>query len=457
MERARGSGSGSASGETFTGSGESPLQQHLYGLVQHGLKGEEAEEDAVTVTPIISPTQDRNDVEYQGEIAQQQEGHGSDGQEQVKGDHIGEQSHKESTLHKVDVNPYALLAYPTAMNIEEDESSDVEDLVDTVDPSTFFVSSPSSSPRDYRRRMSPDSFEVENEHVTIFQRASNYLKIPSFKILSQIGRAKGVKDIDDAAWSDDDWATHTSKQHVSSKMTKYNVVATKSSKTTDSPVADILRRYLSSSPVVRRSTANLLSSRDIHQLGNLGRSKAIMDYMALSFMYLFLQQCVEAVGGAFLSQRWLKPNNFDDLLMIFRQIYSTFVISEIQITETWAPFALVAFILSIRTRELFLDPRSAKLTTPLMESMKLNIEKTQLFLRVMSGIPIKHDLSAIFANTAKAQSIATVEVARLRTFIFLVVITLLITAVNIIEPICTSIMVGCVKIIGLKELHQWPI
>lgn len=452
-ESARGSGPG----ETYTGSGESPLQQHLYGLMQKdGTAGEDASvgmgDDGVS-----TPRDEDQGGPLQEWTVKEGEEEGSSGGAGggVSGARVSE---LEEAMPPSNVNPYAMLVYPAAEHILEDESSDVDndDHDETVDPSTFFVSTPSA--RDHVRRSSPASFDIEDEQLTILQKASKFFRIPTLNFPHLLRRNRGVfSNFDDSAWSDEDWATPTSKRTISVQTNQIPKVARKSFVKAESPMEDIIERYQSSSPVAKASTANILSSHDIHQLVHLGRSKAFTDFMALSFMYAFLLECLEAVGGAFSAQRWLVPKNLDDMAMFLRQIYSTVAITDVNILDTWAPYALIAYALSICTRNVLIEPRSQKLTRSLSESMESTVEKAQLYLRLVSGVPIKYDLMKTFSTAVKSQSLAVVEIARLRTFVSFTFIAWLATTVAVFKPVCTNLLMAAVDILSVNELHTWPI
>jgi ABC-type bacteriocin/lantibiotic exporters, contain an N-terminal double-glycine peptidase domain len=321
----------------------------------------------------------------------------------------------------------------------------------------FFVSTPSSS--DYKRRASPALFDIEDDgRLTIVQRAKNICKLPSFKLFALLGKSKRFGDFDDSAWSDDDWASDTFKRPIDARKHRSHVTTTtKSSLKTKSPVDDILGRFHSSSPVARKSTTNLLSSDDMHQLGALGRSMGFTDFMALSFMYLFIEACVKALGGAFSSQQWLIPQTPDEVIMTLRQILSTIAIADVDIFHTWAPFAFIAYVLSILTRKLIFELKSDKLLSSISDMIKAALENSQLFLRMASGAPFRHNLTTTFAAAVRSQSLATLEIARLRTFVFLTVCTILASSVAIVRPICTRIVMAVVKIISLAEVREWPI
>lgn len=459
-ERGRGSGPG----ETYTGSGDSPLQQHLYGLIQQGVEGEDQGQDQDESKQHDLSTRDSqilNEGIPEGPLSVQEgQVNGDTHEKRFLGDEDMVEKRDGELVPKPDVNPYAMLAYPVHAHVDDDdhddESSDVEDHGDTVvDPSTFFVSTPSSS--DYKRRSSPALFDIEDEHLTMIQRANKLFRLPSLKFLSLLNRSQRFKDFDDSAWSDDDWSSQAVKRPIYAKKPNSHVSTTKTSLKSLSPIDDILARYRSSSPVARKSTANLLSSKDIHQLGNLGRSMGFTDFMALSFIYLFIEACVNAVGGAFSSQQWLIPKNADDVIMSLKQILSTVAVADVDIFQTWAPFALIAYMLSILTRKLVLELKSDKLIKSISEMIKITLENNQLFLRLASGIPFRHDLTTTFSAAAQSQSLAILEISRLRTFVFLTFVTFLVSSVAIVKPICTRILMALVNIISLKEIREWPI
>ena len=444
---------GHGPGETVVGAGESPLQQHLLGLSQKA----EGDQDG------SQKKQDQNRQEGKGadhdRIVEEQRRH------DLQGDNVGPSQtidvvedglnqEKESTS-KQDIHPYAMHAYPPSGTVDnfddydDDDSSDVEDYDNGVDPSTFFGSSPSPQNRQLSSRP-PESFEVEDASFT--QKIGGFFrafKLPAFP------RRRGK--FDDFGWSDDEGssAASTKRKSVPPRATvRRSATSAGFDLNGNAPVEDLIQRRLTSSPVARMATANLLSSKDIHQLGRLGKSKAFIDVVTLALMYIVVQECIKAFAGPFAIQSWTLPMSIDDGKMLLQQFYSTLSISDVKLSETWAPFAFIASVLSVCTNNILFKPKSEQITNTIAKTVEANLLQSQLFLRLVSGIPLRSELKHSFASAVKGQGLATIEIARLRAFVFL---TLAKVSTTTVKPIITSIVATLVEILSYDGLREWPV
>jgi len=480
---------GPSSGETFTGNGASPLHQHLFGLAQE-LEGDEEGEENVNVSVKVG-----DDVNVHGsgigigdpravvDVVNRGDGTGEvrDRDQGVRGRRLedmeldngpllsteGDHDHVEGAP-QMDANPYAMLAYPSSERLDEDDSSDIEDYDDVdavdagVDPATFFRASPASQDRPRPRQSSPASFDFDDGRSrSIIQKVGGLFKVPTLKIPKL--RKTGLKDYDDSAWSDDAWGTVPSASKskpkrmapVKSKPNPKRPTGTRMN--AHSPVDDLLDRFSTASTVAKKSTANLLSTRDISHLGHLGRSKALIDVMTITFLYVVVQEFLRAFSGTFGMLQWALPKNMDDAKMIWRQIYSAINISDVKLSETWAPFAMVACILSVCSGNVFVQPEVDRITKALSKTIESSVLQSQLFLRVVSGIPLRHDLMQTFATAVVGQGMATIEIARLRTFVLVTISALLAASIAVIKPICSSILFAIVDIVSYEGLREWPV
>lgn len=445
------------SGETFVGSsgGESPLQQHLFGLAneleghgddvkgqgpggtREGWDGQGADQD-------LNGMGDQENFDQRKQVA-------SNDSQPTEADNI-------KSIPQLGENPYAMLAYPASEILDEDDSSDIEDYEDAVDPSTFFGSS--SSSQDRPRQSSPASFEFEDEPRSVGQKIGGLFKIPSFKIPRF--RRSSLKGFDDSVWSDDEWGASSTSKPKRMAPPRSNaapqsqfVVSTKGE--TASSVDDLLDRFSTSSTVSKKATTNLLSKSDIRELRHIGRSKALIDMMAITFLYIIIQECLRAFSGTFGMLRFPLPKNIDDIKMIARQISSAINISDVRLSQTWAPFALIAFILSVCSGDVFVQPAVERTTEALSKTIESSIIQSQLFLRVVSGIPLRHDLVQNFAMAVKGQSMASVEITRLRVFLLLTALAISAASIAVVQPICTSICVAVIDLFLYEGLREWPI
>ena len=483
--------SASGSGETFKGSGDSPLQQHLFGLAQEleeesvngnvngngnvnvkvgdnvNVRGNAGNADPRAVVDVVNRGDGTGEVRVRDRRMEYMEL--DNGPLSTEGDH-GEDA------QQMNANPYAMLAYPTSASegLDEDDSSDIEDYDDVnavdvdagVDPATYFIASPASQDRPRPRPSSPASFDFDDGRGrSMIQKVGGLFKLPTLKI-PKFGKT-GFKNYDDSAWDDDAWGTAPSASK-SKRMAAVKskpmpnpksplVRPTSARMNVRSPVGDLLDRFSTASAVAKKSTANLLSTRDISRLGHLGRSKALIDVMTITFLYIIVQELLRAFSGTFGMLQWALPKNIDDANMFWRQIYSAINISDVKLSESWAPFAMVACILSVISGNVFVQPKVDKITKALSKTIESSVLQSQLFLRVVAGIPLRHDLMQTFATAVVGQGMATIEIARLRTFVLVTISALLAASIAVIKPICSSIFFAIVDIVSYEGLRVWPV
>ena len=447
------SGSDFGPGETFVGSGESPLQQHLHGLAQE--LDDTQKSDKIEV--VHQPQQIHKDNDVGSGVERQGLVHGQVGDVDAYGSAMVDseqmQPQQKKSAPEPVTNPYAMLAYPASKDFDEDDSSDYEDA---VDPSTFFVTPPSSPPSS--RSQSSASFDFEEDKISLSRKIGSLFKIPSPK-LPFLNRRRGLSRIADSGWSDDDWgtpSTNTLKRTPAPSGRRPSRTKVANSNGQGS-VEDLLMRHSTSSPVARKATANLLSVRDVHFLGRIGRSKAIMDILALGFVYVTVLECLNAFRGPFEMQSWSLPINIDDGRMFLQQITSTLSISDINLSDTWAPFAIIAAILSIFTRDVLFEPKAKELMNRISKTIKSSVLQSQLFLRLESGVLLRNELMQTFASASEDQGIATIEIARLRAFVFVTLLTVFATTVPVVKPICMNIFVALIEIVSYDGLREWPV
>jgi hypothetical protein len=143
--------------------------------------------------------------------------------------------------------------------------------------------------------------------------------------------------------------------------------------------------------------------------------------------------------------------------MLLQQVASTVSISEINFFDTWAPFALVAAILSTLTKDVLFEPKSKKLISGLSKAIKSSVLQSQLFMRLESGMVPRKELMQIFSMASEGQGIAAIEIARLRAFVVATLVTILATTVAVVRPICMNIYVALVEFASYEGLRDWPI
>ncbi len=477
-------------GETYTGLGDSPLQQHLSNLASGPRSGTSASMgEQVGITPEgerqskSQPQQEQGgamDAIFGGTPSTQQPDVVS---KNVIGSGSGSAPQDTGSTGKPgqDVqHPFVKQTYPPNMTTQPEEAfSDEEDTddeepihstpgVDSVDPSTFFVSSPSVQ---YQQRdsstkpISSFSFEEERSSLSdkisgVFGSMASAVRIPSF-------RRRGSNTIfDDSGWSDDEgWGTESpayssSKQKVESRVNKKPAtlngsVANGMKRNEKGEVNDLLQRRSTSSPLIKKSTANLLLSKEMHQFARVGRSKAVMDVMAMAFLYACIQETLSAFNPSSISLESLQfPLSLNDLNPLLKAFVQAFDWKGL--ADSWAPFALIAAFLSVCTRNLLCEPKKLELASIASKKVQSNLLLSQLYLRLASGKPLQHSLSDTFSKAEQGQGSATVEISRLRSFV-LITLTITLTATTaIIKPICASIFTHLTDFFSYEGLREWP-
>jgi len=389
---------------------------------------------------------------------------------------------------------------PERESIHEDEyvedSSDDEyshshnvggPTVETVDPSTFFIS-PSPPPQRDRapssmvpRREVPESFDFELKDNSIkgkiggaFQSMSSMVKIPI--PIPSLRRRRGAA-FDDSGWSDDEgsWQRQhsPSKSKAAIQQAKAKAVAPRRMTSNASgsggrgvsgSVDGLLMRRMTSSPVMKKGTANLLSRSDIKKLGRVGRSKAVLDIATMAFGYAMIQEVRKVIGSglgsgsglnSFSMESFYFPTTSDDWQAALQGFLQFLNIGGL--AESWAPFALVAAFLSICTKNLLFTATTAIQSNGISKSLSSDLQYSQLYLRLTTGTPLREGLGASFQNAIRAQGKAVVEIARLRSFLLITLAITLAATAAVIKPIGVTILAALLELVSYEGLREWPV
>ncbi|GFH60771.1 hypothetical protein CTEN210_17247 [Chaetoceros tenuissimus] len=350
--------------------------------------------------------------------------------------------------NQIEENPFAVLAYPTSSNLDEDDSSDIEDVDDDlVDPTTIFIQSETRSPR----AQTPATFDFEDEPLSIMQKFGGLFQLP--KLPSFGKRIKS--DFDLSGWDDDDdWEVNPQKKVVQTRREIRR--STTGSSSSGNSVNELLERYETSSSVAKKATTSLVTNADIRQLRRLGKSKAVFDLMAVGFLYLTVTEMFRLYGTSFNMQQWRMPQSMDDFSMTLRQISSTFGISDSSFFGSWAPYAIVSFFLANCNGHIFIQPKIQEISQALSIRVESIVLYSQLFLRSITGIPCDQSLQKISADAAAKQCATIVEIARLRTFVSVAVMVIFLGSVAVVKPIFIGIVTAVLQFATMSELREMP-
>ncbi len=478
-------------GETYIGQGDSPLQQHLSNLASGSRSGTgELMGEHVGITsdggqqPKPQPQQKQGgamDTVFGGTLNTQRPEVVSknvigSGSSPIEKD-VGSKENTEQDLQ----HPFVKQTYPPNMTTQpkegftdkEDDTDDNEPIhstpgIDSVDPSTFFVSSPSVQYQPGVSSTKPiSSFTFEEERTSlsdkisgVFGSMASTFRIPSF-------RRRGSSAIfDDSGWSDDEsWGREKSifspsKQKKEARVnnrtvTRNGSVVNGMNTNGKGEVNDLLQRRSTSSPLMKKSTANLLLSKEMHLFARVGRSKAVMDVMTMAFLYACMLETLSVFNPSSISFESLQiPRSFDDIDHIFEAFVQLFDWKGL--ADSWAPFALIAAFLSICTRNLLCKPKIVELASIMSKKVQSNLLHSQLYLRLASGKPLQHNLSETFTKAVQGQGLALVEISRLRSFVLMTLTITLTATAAIIKPIFASIFSHLMELFSYEGLREWP-
>ena len=359
-----------------------------------------------------------------------------------------EECSDENDDNQIEENPFAVLAYPASSNLEEDDSSDIEDVDDDlVDPTTIFIQSETRSPRP----QTPATFDFEDETPSIMQKFAGLFQLPKLPSFGKRNKA----DFDLSGWDDDDdWEVKPQKKAIQNRREIRRMDLGSSSR--DNSVKELLERYEASSSVAKKATTNLVTNADISQLRRLGKSKAVFDLLTVGFLYMTVTELFRLYGTSFNMQQWIVPRSMDDFSMTLRQISSTFGISDSSFFGSWAPYALVSFFLANCNGHIFIQPKIQELSQALSIRVESIVLYSQLFLRSITGIPCDQSLQKISADAAAKQCAAIVEIARLRTFVSVAVMVIFLSSVAVVKPIFIGIATAVLQFTTMSELREMP-
>jgi hypothetical protein len=292
-------------------------------------------------------------------------------------------------------------------------------------------------------------------------------KIPQIRI--PLSRRRYSTGMDDSGWSDDeDWTQKKKKLHSKKSSSSSWSPTTKSQKSEDKTekggmvhVTNLLdRNGKRRSPIATKGTFNLLSSMDIKKTTRFGRDKAVFDFMSMVFLVIFLRELnqVFSTSPLLVGEKLSLPLNWvDGKDMVESILNGVLTIDPKELLNSWAPYAFAATILSRFTIHVFYHQKVFIEALKLSSSIGSNVEASQLYLRLISGIATKKKLPSTLSTAAREQFIGAVEIARLRSFAMIALLLILATTVSVIKPVSSSIISTLIEIASLSSFREWPV
>mmetsp|Transcript_25491 Transcript_25491/g.38133 ORF Transcript_25491/g.38133 Transcript_25491/m.38133 type:complete len:905 (+) Transcript_25491:327-3041(+) len=358
--------------------------------------------------------------------------------------------------------------------------------IDDVDPLTFFIPKPSSQVAKNRSpsaisslssspSSSAGSTKASSSSTFDYDEPSDNNKFGSFiqsmtsslpqLRLPRLRRFRQSSGMDDSGWSDDEeWTKKRESKKFSkspSSWTPTKVSPKKSSRLEEegglSQINDLLDRNNKASTIARKGTFNLLSSLDMKKVSKIGKDKAVLDLMSLGFTVLFLQELKGVVSSSLTLDDMRLPSSWDGVKSMLQLFMSG--IAEVDpkdVLSSWAPYALAAALLSRFTMHVLYDNKVLSEAAKLSKYVASNVFASQLYLRLVSGQLTKKQLPSILGTNVGEQFIGAVEIARLRSFVFMALVVLAAT-VSVVKPILTSVASTLIEIASLNTLREWPV
>lgn len=196
----------------------------------------------------------------------------------------------------------------------------------------------------------------------------------------------------------------------------------------------------------RGKSSSLLNADDERQSIAVGRARAVLDIAQLMF-FIFGARLVPDIGSLPLPKT---PLDFLSTTIPF------FLSALMDATDTWAPFAFATAFLVARTRDVLLDKRVQTLEKSIGASVHDETQYGSMFLRLFSSQPTSRMLPVRSEKAARAQLLAKIETARLKTFVSCILISLAIMTVSILRTLFVTIIQSLGNLAGLQEWRSWP-
>jgi ABC-type multidrug transport system fused ATPase/permease subunit len=222
-------------------------------------------------------------------------------------------------------------------------------------------------------------------------------------------------------------------------------IPTQSSSSSGDAIAPALASLMARSKNGKK--VSLVAAEDEKKCRSIGRYHATLDFAFVMFLLLGIQQ-VPGLNtlpiGASLAE--FTSKTLPSLVTILRGSL-----------DTWAPFCLAYAYLTMVTKNILLEPRATNLATSVASSVEDDASYAQLYLRLVAALPMDTQLPARLSETASSQVSKLISVARLNSFVVLVLSLLVVMTVSVLRPVLIAIGSSLFKLSTLEQWRSWPI
>jgi len=172
----------------------------------------------------------------------------------------------------------------------------------------------------------------------------------------------------------------------------------------------------------------------------IGSRQAILDIIAL---YLLIMTCSQILPYF--------PAEINDVVYP-QKIFITYS-SIVQSMDSWAPFMIIASILTMFTNHVVHAPKLRSIAFDEATTVCSSVTISQLWLRLVSSSPLDMDLNDILARHSIKDIYALASVKRLWYFVGIVLCTAAIKKVSMIKPIAIAIISSFEDVVRMKSLR----
>ena len=238
---------------------------------------------------------------------------------------------------------------------------------------------------------------------------------------------------DDGSWSDDE-----SRESRRPRTRDHHLTSLRSAR---------------SSPVVPRPVQSLLDKRETllsvassRSCASFGRTQAVLDACRLALVVSMLREAVPLFLRALLSS--VSPNAEPLGGDIRRAVISTLLSSAL---DGWAPYALAATLLLSASDGVWIQPalRAAYADAALENTS--DAAYAQLYLRLTTSTPMLKTsfLGSVIKEATRAQALQVASSARLRSFVALAALYVLLSTVAVLRPAVVFVASAMADVIRL--------
>ena len=260
------------------------------------------------------------------------------------------------------------------------------------------------------------------------------------RLSANLFRRHSTSYYDDGSWSDDEAKESSTLSRVGSS--RRTIVQSSSSSSSSS-----------SSVVVPRQVQSLLDKRNIllsssgtKSCISIGRTQAVLDACQLALVVCILHEAIPLFIQTLTSST-------DIHTAIITTLLSSILLNG------WAPYALVVILLLSISNSVWVQPSLKKTYAEAALENTSNVAYTQLYLRLLTSQPISKSttLSDLIKDATRAQALQVASTARLRSFVTIVSLYVLLSTVAVFRPVMESVISAILDVVRLDVWNILPI